>query len=115
MAGGAALALPTDVRAEEQVADAVARTVGHFGGIQATKPLPVSLVVITEYRAGARWQPKSLTPGQGILEILRHTNNSLRQPQIAVQVLQKVAIQAKIIKSKRGEAKKIAQDLLKMC
>ncbi|MEP6925725.1 MAG: hypothetical protein ABI954_14760 [Pyrinomonadaceae bacterium] len=89
--------------------------VGHFGGVQGINPLPVSLVVITEYQARARWRPQTLTPGEGVLEILRHTNNSLRQPQFAVEVLQKVVIQAKIIKSKRGEAEKAARAILQEC
>ena len=89
--------------------------VSHFGGRQAIKPLPASLVVLTQYQAGARWQPRVLTPGQGVLEIIKHTNNSLRHPQTALQVLQKVVIRAKIIQSKRGAAERAAGAILQIC
>ena len=89
--------------------------VEYFGGRQAVKPLPAKLVVLTQYQAGARWRPQILTPGQGLLEILKHTNNSLRHPQTALQVLQKLVVQAKIVRSKRGEAKSAAQAILQIC
>ena len=89
--------------------------VEYFGGTQADKPLAASLVIITRYEAGSLWQPQSLTPGQGLLEILKHTNNSLRHPQIVMRVLQKVVIRAKIIQSKRGEAELTALAILQSC
>ena len=89
--------------------------VSHFGGVQATEPLPVGLVVITEYKARARWRPRVLSAGQGVIEILKYTNNSLKRPEIVLPVLRKVALQAKIIKSKRGEAQKTAREILQEC
>ncbi len=89
--------------------------VEHFGGRQAVKPLAVSLVILTQYESGASWLPQSLSPGHGLLEILKHANNSLRHPQFVLQVLQKVVTQARIIQSKRGEAETTALAILQIC
>lgn len=89
--------------------------VEHFGGTQGYAPMPVKLVVLTEYKPKARWQPEVLSPGQGIIEILKHTNSSLKNPEMAIKVLKKVALQAKIIKSKRGDAQKAAFAVLSEC
>lgn len=87
--------------------------VEHFRGVQGETPLPVGLVVITEYQPRARWQPEVLTAGNGALEILKHANNSLKHPEIVLPVLQKVAEQAKIIKTKRGDAARAARLILR--
>src|SRR5437868_5284678 len=35
-----------------------------LGGRMGAKPLPVGLVAFSEYKAGARWRPRELSPGQ---------------------------------------------------
>ena len=89
--------------------------VEQLNGSQGVTPLPIGLVVITRYKARSRWKPEVLSPGIGVLEILKHTNNSLRHPEIVLPVLQKVAKQARIIKSNRGDAKKAANAILLEC
>lgn len=89
--------------------------VEQLNGRQGVEPLPIGLVVITSYKAKARWKPEVLSPGNGVLEILKHTNNSLRHPEIVLPVLQKVAKQARIIKSNRADAKKAATAILLEC
>lgn len=86
-----------------------------FGGVQGIQPLPAGMVVITEFKPYSRWQPEVLSAGQGVIEILKHTNSSLRQPKMALKVLQKLAIKAKIIKSKRGDAARAARAILREC
>jgi len=49
------------------------RRVEEFGGTTGESPLPVGLIVISRYRAGARWRPRSLSAGQGVLEVLANT------------------------------------------
>jgi hypothetical protein len=38
-----------------------------LGGQAGQTPLPVGLVVVTEYQAGARWQPRTLSPSRALL------------------------------------------------
>src|SRR5205085_9419960 len=44
-----------------------------FGGRAGSKPLPVGLVIASQYKEGARWRPVELTPGQGALTLLANT------------------------------------------
>ncbi|MGH7394773.1 MAG: hypothetical protein ACREJF_04145, partial [Candidatus Methylomirabilales bacterium] len=41
-----------------------------LGGLPGVKPLPVGLVAGTAYQPGARWRPRLLSPGQGVLTLL---------------------------------------------
>src|SRR2546430_9265743 len=40
--------------------------VTQLGGRAGTKPLPVGLVLMTQFREGVRWKPRKLSPGKGI-------------------------------------------------
>jgi hypothetical protein len=87
--------------------------VEEFGGRRGVKPLPVKLVLVSPYKPGARWRPRELSAGQGVLELLNQTVSARTQPERAVATLQQVATQALILKGVRGEAKELAAPLLK--
>jgi hypothetical protein len=89
------------------------RPVEDFGGTAGVKPLPVGLVVVTEYRAGARWRPRRISAGQGALALLNNTVSIRRQPAEALLALQKIVTRAPVIKGVRGEAKEMLNSLLK--
>lgn len=83
-----------------------------LGGRAGKKPLPVGLVVITEYVEGAHWRPRALSPGQGVLELMAHTIPARSQPEMVMAVLREVASSAIIVKTKRGAASETAARLL---
>lgn len=83
-----------------------------FGGRRGVKPLPVGLVLVSPYRAGAEWRPQPVSAGQGILELLSHTISARRQPEKALAVLQRALADASIIKGARGEAHQVAGSIL---
>src|ERR1051325_1749270 len=83
-----------------------------FGGRRGVKPLPVGLVLVSPYKAGAHWRPQPVSAGQGILELLSHTVSARRQPERALAVLQRALIDASIIKGARGEAHQVAGSIL---
>lgn len=83
-----------------------------FGGISAEKPLPVSMVLITEFREKAQWKPKILNSGEGVLEIIPHCLPIRANPKFTLQVLNKVSSRAIICKSFRGEAKNFVKKIL---
>lgn len=82
-------------------------------GRAGVKPLPVGLVVLSTYKAGARWQPRPLSAGQGILEMLVQTVSARRQPERVLSVLRRAAQEALILKGARGEARQTASAILK--
>jgi hypothetical protein len=75
-------------------------------------PLPVGLVAVAKYVPGARWRPRALTPGQGILALLENTLSAQLDPEGALRVLEKAVASALILDGKRGEAAEVAESLL---
>jgi hypothetical protein len=89
------------------------RHVESFGGSRGAQPLSVGLVVVTEYKSGARWRPRRLSAGQGALALLNHTISIQRNPEATLPVLKRVASHARILKGARGEANGVADCILK--
>ena len=86
--------------------------VEHFGGRTATKPIPVGLVMITEYKEGASWRPRQLTPGQAVLALLANTVSARRRPEKALGALHRVVAEAPALKGVRGEASELSRLVL---
>jgi len=84
-----------------------------LGGAAGTRPVPVSLVLATAFKSGCTWQPRKLSAGKGVLELLSHTVNARKRPTLALTTLPKVAAHATILKGVRGEAERIAEVILK--
>ncbi|HVE55178.1 MAG TPA: hypothetical protein VNB22_00010 [Pyrinomonadaceae bacterium] len=83
-----------------------------FGGVAGTEKIRVRLVLVCEYKEKARWNPKILSPAKGIIEIIQHTIPIRHNPQFTLEVLNKVASDAVIVKSKRGDVSKSADLIL---
>lgn len=83
-----------------------------LGAIVGVEPAQAGLIFITEYKPNARWRPKRLSSGEGIMELLKHTVSIRQNPKFSLKVLKKTASRGIIAKSKRGEAKIFADKLL---
>jgi hypothetical protein len=83
-----------------------------LGGQAGSKPLPVGLVAVTEFRTGARFRPRPLSPGQAALALVANTVPALRRPAAVMDTVQHVVRQADALKSARGEAETAAAALL---
>lgn len=87
--------------------------VEEFGGSEASKPLPVGLVVVSEFRETARaWRPRELTLGQGSLALLANTVPARRRPAEVLATLEKVVRGATVLRGARGEARDAARKIL---
>jgi hypothetical protein len=84
-----------------------------FGARSATAPLPVGLVALARYQPGARWQPRRLSHGRALLEVLNHTVPARSRPEAALATLQAMLPSAVTVKGLRGEAEETAVALLK--
>jgi hypothetical protein len=73
----------------------------------------VGLVVLAEHRPGAVWRPERLTAGQAVLEMLRHTVPARLRPEASLASLERVAARATVLKGERGEARELAEVLLR--
>jgi hypothetical protein len=83
-----------------------------LGGSVGVKPLPVGMVVVSRYEAGARWRPRRLTAGQGALEVLANTLPARTRPEESLDSIQQAVTNATIFKGRRGEARETAELIL---
>ncbi len=83
-----------------------------IGGVRGAKPLPVRLVISTKYVPGARWRPRRLTTGRGVLELLANTVSARSQTKLAIATLPKAIKSAEILKGVRGEADDVIEFIL---
>jgi hypothetical protein len=103
--------LPLSIRGTEgQVGQKTSVEVPH--GQIGTEPLPVGWVIVTEYRAGARWRPRPLSSAQALLALMDNTVAARREPQYTMPILRRVVLNARAIQSQRGEASRVARALL---
>lgn len=83
-----------------------------LGGAIGQRPLPVGTVLATKYRERAKWRPRVLTPGLGVLELLAHTVAAPSRRPMVLEILTRVSKQAIVLKSARGDARALAEQLL---
>lgn len=83
-----------------------------LGGVVGKRALPVGTILVTKYRAGAKWRPKPLTPGVGALALLANTVTARTQQVLVLETLARVSARATIWKSARDEARLLAPQLL---
>jgi hypothetical protein len=86
-----------------------------LGGQPGVAPLPIGLVVVTQYQPSSKWHPRGLTASQSLLALMDNTVAAEREPQYTMPILRQSVIGARTIQSKRGEADQIAPTLLRMC
>ena len=102
---------PLSIR-ENGTHDQTEYSVEELGGKVGKKPLPVGVVIVSNYKAGARWRPRELSAGRGALEMLAHSISARNQPGVALSTLHRVASRALLLKSKRGEARQVVDSIL---
>ena len=83
-----------------------------LGGKPGAKPLPVGMVVVSKYEAGARWRPRRLSEGEGALELMANTVSARRQPEAMLEAIREVVSVAPVWKGTRGEARQVVEFLL---
>ena len=83
-----------------------------IGAKVGSKPLRVGLVISTRYKDEARWRPRRLTRGKGVLELMANTVSARLQPELALTVLPRAVESATILKGVRGDAREIVDSIL---
>jgi hypothetical protein len=106
-----ALRRPLNIR-DESGMHATPREPEELGGLWADRPLPMGMVLLTTYKPGATFRPKTLTPARGILEVFAHTLTAVWWPRRALSWLVQLLQGVPILKGARGEARDAARDLM---
>jgi hypothetical protein len=86
--------------------------VADLGGTIGTKPLPVGLILASEYRKSAEWRVRELSRGKGVLALLAHTSSARHRPDFTLSTLQRVVANARVVQGVRGEAREAASIIL---
>ena len=89
-----------------------AQTVDDLGGVGGTEPVPVRLVVVSEYRPGAGWEPVTLSPADTVLTLMQFTVGGLDRPADSMQVMRRAAEGVTALKGDRGDADAVAAELM---
>jgi hypothetical protein len=95
------------IREDGQSARATRYAVESLGGKRGVRPLPVALIIASQYQSGARWRPRCLSAGEGALALLENTVSARREPQAALATLRRVVATSAVWKGKRGEAQAV--------
>ncbi len=90
--------------------------IGHdVGGTVGSHPCVAAVVLVTEYRAGARWEPTTLTGASAALPIIANTVHARRQAKSTIAAAAALVETAVVLSGPRGEATDLLdglQDLL---
>jgi len=76
-----------------------------LGAEFGTTPLPIGLVLVTSYRAGARWQPRRLTAAPALLALMGHTVAARGNPKHSMPILKQAVSSGEMFAGRRGEAR----------
>jgi hypothetical protein len=76
-------------------------------------PVPVAMVVRTEYRQGANWRPKRVSPAMALMELASYTLPEVTHSPEGQAALSQVALTTPMFKGPRGEADVTAREILR--
>src|SRR4029453_6021297 len=87
--------------------------VAALGAETGATPLPIGLVLVTSYRAGARWRPRRLTPAPTLLALMRHTVAARGNPEHSMPILKQAVSGGSALAGVRGEARPLVSAVLR--
>jgi hypothetical protein len=84
-----------------------------LGAETGTTPLPIGVVLVTSYRAGARWRPRRLTAAPTLLALMRHTVAARGNPEHSMPILKQAVSGGIAFAGPRGEARPVVSAVLR--
>jgi len=85
-----------------------------FGGASGRRPIPTGVLVVTSFETGARWRPRAVSPGKGILALLANTVAARSKPAGSLDVFHKALTGSLVLSGPRGEAQEAAASILEV-
>jgi hypothetical protein len=85
-----------------------------IGAETGNTPMPVGLIVRTEYRRGAEWNPQRMSPGKALMELASYTIHEVTHSAAGQDALGRIALSIPAYRSPRGEAAAAASDILRV-
>ena len=87
--------------------------VAALGAESGTTSLHIGLVLVSSYRAGARWRPRRLTPAPTLLALMRHTVAARGNPEHSMPILKHAVSDTVAFAGVRGEARPLVSGFRK--
>lgn len=85
-----------------------------LGGTSGDDPLPVGLVVVTQYRPNTVWEPHQLSSGEAVLALLANTVPARDRPEQALAFIRRAVEAASVFEGDRGDAAEIVPRVLEL-
>jgi hypothetical protein len=85
-----------------------------LGGKAGTEPLQLGLIVVSQYRRDATWQPRSLSHGEAVIQLLANTIPAQERPEETMNALRRAVdgSGAVALQGERGEAAAMVEQVL---
>ena len=87
--------------------------VAALGAETGTTPLPIRLVLVTSYQAGARWRPRRLTAAPALLALMQNTVAARGNPAHSMPILKQAVSGGIALAGLRGEARPLISALIR--
>jgi len=87
------------------------KAASEFGSATGLLPLPVALVILTEYKKSASWNPQAISAGRGVLGLLANSLAARSNPERAFGILTKATQKSCILLGVRGEANEVVRHI----
>src|SRR5882724_4994011 len=88
-------------------------TIESLGRVAGRKPLPVGMVIVSQFKKSGKWRPQTLSAGQGTLALLANAVAVRREPEMTLSALQQIVPHSEILKGNRGEAGPMVDAILR--
>jgi hypothetical protein len=89
-------------------------SVSSLGGKEGKRPVPVKMIVITEFKPKTKWNPRRISSGTAVMELINNSVSIRVNPTFVMPVLTIVANGAISIKTKRGDAETAARRIIEL-
>jgi hypothetical protein len=88
--------------------------VTELGGSAGAEPLRLGLIVVAQYRRDATWQPRTLSQGEAVIQLLAHTIPAKARPEETMNAIRQAVdgSGAIALEGERGDASAIVEQLL---
>jgi hypothetical protein len=83
-------------------------------GSKPLGPVPIRMILFTKYKRSAKFKPREMTPGEGVLELIKYTLTFRSGPERALQVLNRSTEEAVFRIGSRADASHFAKTLLEL-
>jgi hypothetical protein len=101
---------PLSLRGEDH--QQIDHSAASLGGTTGDAPLPIETIILCTYRPEAEWRPSTLSPGQGVMEVLANAVAVRTKPDEALHAIARAVEDATVLAGDRGEAATVVKELL---